>query len=512
VCGLQVVCAECDGWVDVKTGYAIDPCGNDIIVCEEQPFNVIKAIQACCAPPKSTNCSPLRYTPSPTCQDAIQTWCVTIEYQEQPSRLVTPLRQTMPKGDACRCVDPCQTTPGKTAQPCGCNMPQPQTPTPATNGSCEPTRIVEGFKICVVPAPNPYTKENQPEPGTILYQIELCLASLQQVLAAAPDLTGGTAAQAYQAVCNYLVMVRNAVAKINVTRCEIESILVGIQVPAPDNSNNYIDRLQSIVDSLTQVVRAAAFDCICLAIVPTCPPDVCDDRLILACITVQNGKIINICHFGGRRQVITFPVLYYWLSLFGLDRIINLITGFLGRLCCGPEESRYGMFGPGMFDREMVTTAGATNPAMVNRMMAQTLSQKMGATLVNAASPTSQAVDLRPLIGQNLETMHASVTRRYNMQNVTIKDVSNDPSWSDEAIAASAQFAPAAFSLTQPLTVFVTGEQKTIVGFDTTDPIQVLQQQMARVQAQLDSIAGQTTGGGTETPTVGRKKPRKRKP
>ena len=182
VCGLQVVCAECDGWVTVKTGYAIDPCGNDIIVCEDQPFNVIKAIQACCAPAKSTNCSPLRYTPSPTCQDAIQSWCVTIEYQEQPSRLVTPLRQTTPKGDACRCADPCQTTPGTAAQPCGCNTPQPQTPTPATNGSCEPTRIVEGFKICVVPAPNPDTKENQPEPGTIDYQIELCLASLQQVL------------------------------------------------------------------------------------------------------------------------------------------------------------------------------------------------------------------------------------------------------------------------------------------------------------------------------------------
>src|SRR5207253_4367896 len=114
----------------------------------------------------------------------------------------------------------------------------------------------------------------------------------------------------------------------------------------------------------------------------------------------------------------TFPVLFYWLSLFGLDKIINLITVFLGRLCCGPEESRYGMFGPRTFDHEMVSTAGATNPAMVNRMMAQTLSQKMGATLVNATSPTSQAVDLRPLIGQSLETLESSV-KRYNIQNVT---------------------------------------------------------------------------------------------
>jgi hypothetical protein len=512
VCGLQVVCAECDGWVTVKTGYAIDPCGNDIIVCEDQPFNVIQAIQACCAPPKSANCSPLRYTPSPTCQDHIQTWCVTIEYQEQPSRMVTPLRQVTPKGEACRCADPCQTTPGTTAQPCGCNTPQLQTPTPATNGSCEPTRIVEGFKICVVPGPTKSdTEENQPEPGTIVYQFELCLASLLPVLIAAPDLTKPNLsdAQAYQLVCNYLVMVKNALAKTNLTRCQTDSILAGIQVPPPDNSPNYIDSLGPIVFKLEQLVVAATVDCACTAIVPTCPPDVCDDRLILACVTVQNGKIINICHFGGRRQVITFPVLYYWLSLFGLDKIINLITLWLERLCCGPEESRYGMFGPAMFNREMVTTAGVTNPATVNRMMAQTLSQKMGATFVNAVSPTSQAVDLRPFIGQNLETMHASLTERYKMQNVTIKDVSNDPSWTDQTVAAAGQFAPAAFSLTQPLTVYVAGPDKQVVGFDVTDPLHALQQQVTEAHARLDSLARRVAAGPSAG--AGPSKRRKRK-
>src|SRR5574340_614895 len=37
VCGLEVVCNDCDGYVTVKPGYAIDPCGNDIIVCQEKP-------------------------------------------------------------------------------------------------------------------------------------------------------------------------------------------------------------------------------------------------------------------------------------------------------------------------------------------------------------------------------------------------------------------------------------------------------------------------------------------
>src|SRR5262249_40928453 len=159
-----------------------------------------------------------------------------------------------------RCADPCLTTPGTTAQPCGCNTPQPQTPTPATNGSCEPTRIVEGFKICVVPAPNPDnpdTQENQPEPGTILYQADLCRPSLRPVFAAAPDpTTAPTPALAYQLVCNYLVTVKNALAKTNVTRCDIDSNLARIQVPSPDGSDGYIEKLPPIVDNLKQLVRA----------------------------------------------------------------------------------------------------------------------------------------------------------------------------------------------------------------------------------------------------------------
>jgi hypothetical protein len=39
VCGLQVVCSDCDGWVTIKEGYAIDPCGNDVIVCADHDFN-----------------------------------------------------------------------------------------------------------------------------------------------------------------------------------------------------------------------------------------------------------------------------------------------------------------------------------------------------------------------------------------------------------------------------------------------------------------------------------------
>src|SRR6266852_1305673 len=45
VCGLQVSCSACAGAVTIESGYAIDPCGNDIIVCNTQDFNVIQRIR-----------------------------------------------------------------------------------------------------------------------------------------------------------------------------------------------------------------------------------------------------------------------------------------------------------------------------------------------------------------------------------------------------------------------------------------------------------------------------------
>jgi hypothetical protein len=492
VCGLQVVCAECDGWVTVKTGYALDPCGNDIIVCEDQPFNVIKAIQACCTPPKATNCSPLRYTPSPTCQDVEQTWCITIEYQEQATRMVTPLRQSTPKsnGCGCGCQENSRSQTPASSPACGCASTQPQTP-PSTNGSCEPTRILEGFKLGVVPAPTEMYNEKEPKPGTIDYQKSLCLAALQQALTAKPDPTSSNSdSQAYQAVCNYLTIVKNALGKASVTHCQIESALNLIQVPAPDGSDNYRNTiLAGVVDRLVLLINTAAFDCFCTAFIPPCGPEPCDDKLILACVTVRDGKIITICHFGGRRQVVTFPVLYYWLSYFNIDKTFDAIITFLQGMCCGSEEDRRNLFGMEMFTREPVSSAGFSNPATVNRMMSYMLSQKMGANLVNANSPTAQAVDLRPLIGQNLETLQTSVMRKYGIKNITVKDVSSDAAWNDSAVSEAGQFAPAAFSLAQPLTVFVTGEQKQIVGFDVTDPVHVLQNQVAELQARLDSMA-----------------------
>ena len=43
VCGLRIMCdSDCEGYVRIEEGYAIDDCGNDLVVCEPLRFDVLK--------------------------------------------------------------------------------------------------------------------------------------------------------------------------------------------------------------------------------------------------------------------------------------------------------------------------------------------------------------------------------------------------------------------------------------------------------------------------------------
>ena len=47
VCGLEVLCHPCEGFVLVKSGYALSPCGDDIVVCRDEAVNVCDLIKRC---------------------------------------------------------------------------------------------------------------------------------------------------------------------------------------------------------------------------------------------------------------------------------------------------------------------------------------------------------------------------------------------------------------------------------------------------------------------------------
>ena len=504
VCGMQVVCSECDGWVTIEPGYAIDPCGNDIIVCKEQPFNVMKAIQACCTPQKTSDCSPLRATPPPTCQDVIQHWCIYIQYQEQPSRLVTALQQTQTKTCSCGCGGACGCGGGgKNGGGCGCGggkngTSKTKTTTTSTvpAGSCEATRIVEGYTIgvCAEQQPSLTTGTTGTSTGGAAPNQTLqCVLAAQKIIQQAPNFnTAGiswTAQTASQAACSYLLTVRNYLATASLINCTILDTVNGIVInPIGANQSlpDYLNSLAASMTTLQQQVGLSVLDCVCLELLPPCPSDPCDNRVCLACVSVQNGKIINICNFGCRKQVLTFPTLLYWLSLIGFDQIFALLTSFFERLCCGEQRfAGVNAFNP----RENFTTYGFSNSGMVNRAMSSFLAQKLGAGVINAANPQANAIDLTPLVGQPTKNVGV-VLQQYGISNVITTPVDADPAWSDAAIAAAAQFAPSAFSPQSPLTVYTKGD--LVVGFDVTNPTDVLARQVADLQNQLNDLQRQS--------------------
>ena len=77
VCGLEVLCHPCEGQVTVKSGYALSPCGDDIVLCEDDIVNVCDLIRRC-RERERLDCEPPRPAGTTECQDAVEQWVLTV--------------------------------------------------------------------------------------------------------------------------------------------------------------------------------------------------------------------------------------------------------------------------------------------------------------------------------------------------------------------------------------------------------------------------------------------------
>src|ERR1700730_4809182 len=155
VCGLEVVCHECKGWVIIKSGYALDPCGNDIIVCEDYCFDLCAKIRECCdRKRKDWECEPMTSPPT-DCKDVEKCWYVTLRYREFDSRGITALKAT----SAASCCPQCGSPSGDCRCGCRSNGHEKRAAKPVTVSfrrpapQCEPTRICESYVVDIAPAP-----------------------------------------------------------------------------------------------------------------------------------------------------------------------------------------------------------------------------------------------------------------------------------------------------------------------------------------------------------------------
>src|ERR1700757_1973499 len=94
VCGLGVYCDPCDCTsVTIEAGYAIDCCGNDIVLCQAATFNVIQYINTC-FPSQQPACNDKIQPPPPGCDQQPKEYCLVLSYAETPVKPVTVLNRS----------------------------------------------------------------------------------------------------------------------------------------------------------------------------------------------------------------------------------------------------------------------------------------------------------------------------------------------------------------------------------------------------------------------------------
>lgn len=362
VCGLEVACHECAGWVTVRPGYAIDPCGNDIVVCGEHDFDLLKAIRDCRGSRPIPDCDPIRPGNEKGCEDVEETWCLTLTYEEKEARPMATLRRD--RCPTCNCGSGSKSNGNGKGCSCGCHgqssakscstrsNAQAQHGVGQTTAACEPTRIYESYRLGVCEGPCGDLRSELE--NTLLGRIFNCLSpmigfitkrvpmkTLSRDMVFAYGLDGpptDSRQKLYEECCRLQQAVRDLYAKnpANV-RCTVFDTLNQIECPSPNldiGFENYSAQIRQSMQHSYALLLQYVLDCACQSLLPPCSPDPCDDRLILACITVKGDKIIRICNFSCRHFAGSFPALNYWMS------IGPLLRRGLEIFCCLPDLVR----------------------------------------------------------------------------------------------------------------------------------------------------------------------------
>jgi len=347
--GLKVLCDPC-GEVKVTEGYALDPCGDDIVVCEDVRVNICELIRKCKQAEKQPDCNPFYQPPNTNCDDIEEKWVLTIKYQEQASRGVTALRGNNRNSYSCSCGAAKGIT---TACTCGDNV----STKPAFNNAisnrkkrgvpaeCEATVICEGFSFGVYK--KPLDKEDKKDDGRLVAfegafweTFNCCAQPLMDTIPPMPDLTNGNdnivqlAIDVSKWCCRFRENLLNYYLTHPHTSCEVIDHLRAINCPNINSPNTFI---LDFIRSFLQLLEAWAEglkNCFCLALMPGPPQVTCDTRVPLATVRIRarDCKILSICNWTSERKVmISWPAMTYWL---GIVPIGDFIRELLERLCC----------------------------------------------------------------------------------------------------------------------------------------------------------------------------------
>jgi hypothetical protein len=86
------------------------------------------------------------------------------------------------------------------------------------------------------------------------------------------------------------------------------------------------DAFSDLVGGFFQYLK----DCFCSQFLVSCPDETNGKKIYLACISIKNDSIYQICNFSKRKYVKTFPTLEYWLSFIPVAPVIRAVFEKIG--------------------------------------------------------------------------------------------------------------------------------------------------------------------------------------
>lgn len=271
VCGLRLTCDhECPGAIRIGEGYAVDDCGNDLVVCETQRFDVVTELRSkgylvaepppdpCQKPEEEEEC-PVR-----------QCFYIAACYEEQPDEFTTPFRSG------------CGTGPTE----------------------CEPTRIHERVRFEVLselPEQSRYLR-------AIVDRIEHCWDVLAKGAIAAKlrehhellrRILSGEAnnrQEACDVFCQLRVFFLHHLRRYpDPYNCETEKIVRDLSCP-PEGRERFSEEIKEVTARLLERMQGYVFDCIYGELAFACPAPAKASCVILGTVEVEQGTVRRVCN------------------------------------------------------------------------------------------------------------------------------------------------------------------------------------------------------------------------
>ena len=309
VCGLRLTCDYgCRGGILVDRGYAIDDCGNDLILTEQIAFDVVARLKDKHLILDRTSAE---YAESEG--DLKQCFYITIQYQEEQTNFSTPLVATQER----------------------------------VAGACKPTRIRE----TIYPDAVERLPEQQRHPDNLKRRLESCYKLFsegdfawtlqkggQQLLHdLVTDKTEPSEAHGklFSDLRGYLLLYLSKNSNKDKYNRTIDEDIRNVSFPRPKNGEEKPSREQ-VADAFSSLLGLAwqhAVSCALGEFVPSCGEPATAAPVVLGTVVVENGRVTRVCNS---------PRSYIWSAANFPEGLLAMTLGDLAGSQRGDYDSESG--------------------------------------------------------------------------------------------------------------------------------------------------------------------------